>query len=186
MPIFDLFSKRQKKLRGETPDVYVYDELPNPLRVQIVHIWENIFRDQGRPRIIRVSSTEIREAYEFIVNILYREYGVFSLTETRQHYRNKNYVEELVKFFLQEEDIEKALDPVELSFRIMAHVAVPNAAEAADNAIGELNARFKEHGVGYQFTNGEIIRVDSELIHSEVVQPALKLLNQEHYAGADS
>ena len=184
MPIFDLFSKRQKKLRGETPDVYVYDELPNPLRVQIVHIWENIFRDQGRPCIIRVSSTEIREAYEFIVNILYREYGVFSLTETRQHYRNKNYVEELVKFFLQEEDIEKALDPVELSFRIMAHVAVPNAAEAADNAIGELNARFKEHGVGYQFTNGEIIRVDSELIHSEVVQPALKLLNQEHYAGA--
>ena len=184
MPIFDLFSKRQKKLRGETPDVYVYDELPNPLRVQIVHIWENIFRDQGRPCIIRVSSTEIREAYEFIVNILYREYGVFSLTETRQHYRNKNYVEELVKFFLQEEDIEKALDPVELSFRIMAHVAVPNAAEAADNAIEELNARFKEHGVGYQFTNGEIIRVDSELIHSEVVQPALKLLNQEHYAGA--
>ena len=70
MPIFDLFSKRQKKLRGETPDVYVYDELPNPLRVQIVHIWENIFRDQGRPCIIRVSSTEIREAYEFIVNIL--------------------------------------------------------------------------------------------------------------------
>jgi hypothetical protein len=37
--IFDLYSKRQKKLRGEVPDVYVYDDLPRKLRNQIVHIW---------------------------------------------------------------------------------------------------------------------------------------------------
>lgn len=39
MAIFDLFSKRQKSLRGDVPDVYVYDNLPDALRVQIVHIW---------------------------------------------------------------------------------------------------------------------------------------------------
>ena len=50
----------------------------------------------------------------------------------------------------------------------------------------ELNDRFKEHGVGYQFANGKIIRTDSELIHSEVVKPALMLLNQKHYAGAQA
>jgi hypothetical protein len=38
MRILDLFSKRQKKLRGEMPDVYMYDELPQPLKVQIVHM----------------------------------------------------------------------------------------------------------------------------------------------------
>ena len=38
MAIFDLFSKRQKKLRGEVPDVYQYDTMSNSLRVQIVHI----------------------------------------------------------------------------------------------------------------------------------------------------
>ena len=54
----------------------------------------------------------------------------------------------------------------------------------ADNAINELNIRFKEHGIGYQFTNGNIIRTDSELIHSEIVKPALKLLDQPHLAGA--
>ena len=42
MAIFDLFSKRQKKLRGEAPDVYSYDEIPNALRVQIVHIWQDV------------------------------------------------------------------------------------------------------------------------------------------------
>ena len=38
MPILDIFSKRQKKLRGDVPDVYTYDALPQPLKVQIVHI----------------------------------------------------------------------------------------------------------------------------------------------------
>jgi len=56
--------------------------------------------------------------------------------------------------------------------------------EIADGAIEELNNRFKEHGVGYQFTNGQIIRIDSEFIHTEIVKPALNLLGQQHYAGA--
>jgi len=38
MAIFDLFSKRQKRLRGEVPDIYTYDDIPQSLRVQIVHI----------------------------------------------------------------------------------------------------------------------------------------------------
>lgn len=38
MGMFDLFSKRQKRLRGEVPDVFVYDKVPPGLRVQIVHI----------------------------------------------------------------------------------------------------------------------------------------------------
>ena len=38
MAIIELFSKRQKKLRGDTLDVYTYDNIPQKLRVQIVHI----------------------------------------------------------------------------------------------------------------------------------------------------
>ena len=34
MPI-DIFSKRQKRLRGEMPDVYQYDTLPGGLRTQV-------------------------------------------------------------------------------------------------------------------------------------------------------
>ncbi len=59
-----------------------------------------------------------------------------------------------------------------------------DASEKADDAIEELNYRFREHGIGYQFSNGQIIRMDSELIHAEIVKPALELLNQRYYAGA--
>ncbi|PTN09871.1 hypothetical protein C8N47_103168 [Mangrovibacterium marinum] len=38
MAIIDLFSKRQKRLRGDVPDVYTYNNIPNDLRVRIVHI----------------------------------------------------------------------------------------------------------------------------------------------------
>ena len=43
MPIYDIFSKRQKRLRGEFPDVYQYETIPNELRVQVIHIWRDAF-----------------------------------------------------------------------------------------------------------------------------------------------
>lgn len=105
--------------------------------------------------------------------------------------QRENAITELVNFFLNEENVEKALDAVELSFKFIDHFTRSynylyrnNASEIADGAIEEINNRFKEHGVGYQFTNGQIVRIDSEFIHAEVVKPALKLLDQQHYAGA--
>lgn len=189
MAIFDIFSKRQKKLRGETPDVYVYNELPHPLRVQIVHIWMDTLGKNEQYG--GYYWNQVRQAYEFVVNTLCREYGVFSLPGTRENYGNRNYIEELADFFLQEKEVERVLDVVELSFAVIDgstreydYLGRSDASERADNAIKELNHRFKEHGVGYQYTNGKIIRTDSELIHSEIVKPALTLLNQKHYAGA--
>jgi hypothetical protein len=46
MGIIDLFSKRQKKLRGEVPDVYTYDRILQPLRVQVIHIWRETLGDE--------------------------------------------------------------------------------------------------------------------------------------------
>jgi hypothetical protein len=51
--------------------------------------------------------------------------------------------------------------------------------------ISELNSRFKEHGVGYQFESNEIIRVDSEFLHTKSVKPALLLLRGDDYKGAN-
>jgi hypothetical protein len=36
-----------RRQRGQLPDVYQYKELPNPLRVQIIHIWRDVL---GHPR----------------------------------------------------------------------------------------------------------------------------------------
>lgn len=185
MATFDLFSKRQKRLRGDVPDVYAYDDIPNPLRVQIVHIWTDTLGNGSQ-----WYEGQVRHAYEFIVNTLCREYGVFKLPGA-EDYGNRDYINELANFFLQVKSVEKALDAIELSFRVIdsstrewSYLSRRNASEIADSAISELNDRFKEHGIGFQFIGGEIIRVDSELIHSEAVKPALRLLNSKNYSGA--
>jgi hypothetical protein len=189
MAIFDLFSKRQKALRGEMPDVYVYDKIPQPLRVQIVHIWHDTLGDESNYYNQHVGTYK---AYELIVKTLCREYGLFSLPGKRD-YGGRHYLTELANFLLQEQDPEKVLDAVQLSFRCIdqftrshGYLNRANASERAHMAIEELNARFREHGVGYQFVDGEIIRIDSEMIHAEVVKPALALLRGPEYAGAQA
>lgn len=186
MTIFDLFSKRQKALRGDIPDVYTYDNLPNALRVQIVHIWSDAL---GSSKDYQ-ESNHVQSAYEFIVDALCREYGMFKLPIAENH-RGRMYRDELVSYLLNVGDVEKQLDIVELSFRCIDQIPrkfdylkLRNASEIADAAIAELNHRFKEHGIGFQFIEGEIVRVDSELLHSEAVKPALRLLNEKNYQGA--
>ena len=164
MPVYDLFSKRQKRLRGDVPDVYVYDDIPVSLRVQIVHIWSEAIGDEIG-------------AYITIAGILRKEYGCFQLSETE--YPSSDY-KELVGLVLNEEDVERVLDAVELSFRYINN----GKKQIADDAVKELNVRFREHGVGFQFLGGEIVRVDSEYVHSEATKPAIRLLREKHYTGA--
>lgn len=185
MPILDLFSKRQKKLRGDVPDVYSYTDMPGPLRAQIVHIW---FDALGNDK--QYWEGDVQAAYKLIVDSMCREYGIFRLPPAN-NYSNRNFLEELVNFFLNEQDTERVLDAVELSFRVIdeasrerSYLNRYRASEIADGAIAELNTRFQEHGIGFQYSDGEIIRIDSELLHAEVVKPALRLLNGKHYAGA--
>ncbi len=189
MGVFDLFSKRQRKLRGEVPDVYIYDEISQPLRVQIVHIWQDTIGDSSN---YLNRNFETFEVYKSIVEVLCREYGVFKLADSKK-YRDRDYLSELVSFFLQEHDTEKALDTIELSFRFIdrftrnhGFLHRSRASEIADEAIDELNTRFQEHAVGFQFIDGEIIRIDSQLIHAEVVKPALALLHNNGFAGAQA
>src|SRR4051794_19129231 len=119
MAVFDLFSKRQKKLRGDVPDVYVYDALPPPLRVQIVHIMRGaiggpqVYGDMRHPRHDRVNA-----AYNLIVEILCREYGTFILPSTEEdRFNERDYLSELTNFLLYEKDAERVLDAIELMCR---------------------------------------------------------------------
>jgi hypothetical protein len=57
--------------------------------------------------------------------------------------------------------------------------------QKAADAIEEINGRFEQHSVGYQFVNRQIIRVDSKLTHAEIVKPALVLLTAPLFSKAN-
>jgi hypothetical protein len=178
--MIDLFSKRQNRARGDVPDVYQYDDIPNPLRVQVVHILKDAFGDHT------AYETNAKSAYEFINDTLCREYGVFELQS-----RANDHFEAVANFFLQTPEVEKAIDVIELAFRLIDRVVRDNEYKysdiqlKADEAIAELNFRFREHGVGYQYESGIMVRVDSQLVHAEVVKPTLNILSKKMFKGAN-
>ena len=165
MPIHDIYSKREKRESGEEPEVHTYDDLPDPLRVQIVMIWQEVLYIGTRQNVAN--------HYFRINDTLCREYGLFRLPGGH----GQSWGEKIANHFLQETNVERALDVVELVFKRINGMR-------ANRAIDELNYRFKEHGVGYRFEDDKIIRIDSEFIHAEVVKPALRLLTDGKFAGA--
>jgi len=184
MAITNLFSKRQKQSLKEIPDVYHYDDIPMPLRAQLVHILRDLFgfveEDYDINGCLRT--------FEKIHHMLCREYGRFHLSPRIMDTSDNKVVD----FIMKHAGHEQVLDTIEVSFRLAAFRVYSNelgpqiSERDLSNAIAELNSRFREHGVGYQYGSGEIIRVDSQLIHAEVVKPVLALLAAEGYEGANA
>jgi hypothetical protein len=186
MAVFNLFSKRRKAERGPS-DVYTYDKIPEGLRIQIVHIWTDAIGNPGE-----YGADRARASYQEIVEIFRREYQVFVLTENnRAPYDSRNAFGELCEFFLTEKTTERVIDIIEVTARVIDgptrnwnYLGRHNADQIATEAIEELNTRFRENAVGYEFANGNIVRVDNQLAHAEIVKPTLQILQDKHYANA--
>jgi hypothetical protein len=173
MPIFETFSTRQaKRAEAGKADVYQYQSLPQPFRVQVAHIWKTaigpyfFWNSSGF-----TSEPKSNQAWRWIHDTLARERGAFSLVDEDWHDAAKCHQ------FLLTADTNGALDIIELTFRYIDGVVRQwgcyeqesnQITQDADDAIEELNYRFRQHGIGYQYLGGELIRVDSQHVHSEV------------------
>jgi hypothetical protein len=189
MGIYDTFSKRKRKQEqaGKT-DVFIYDEVPNKFRVQVVQILENAIGPYFKPTAFNVNAKiNNNRGWESIFNILRREMGVFTLSS-----QGDSPKEQCVSFVLAG-NVEEFLDILELSLRLLkSYTLRPHykleamgITQQPKDAIEEINKRFLENGLGYEF-DGEIVRrVDSQLIHSEVVKSALTLIHDEAFSGAE-
>ena len=181
MALFDIYSKRKKRSEGKTPDVYQYDKLPKKFRVQVVHILRDIFQNLESPTLIIFGKTW----YEIIHDALAREYGIFRLN-------SENVEPHSVFNFLLESELDQALDAIELSFMLAEKVEYeyrkqnPMMTPTVRDAVFELNERFNEHGIGYQYEAGKIVRRDSEFLHKETVRETFYLLQDRRFAGAQT
>lgn len=173
MAIYDLYSKRAKRARGETVDLYEYDEMPSSFKIQAVRLWERVANETGVTN------------FYVVVEALCDEYGLRSLNSEKA---SSDYsVYEVSNFFLRMRKVEICLDVIELNFRFLlsAWKSFDPHLKIAEEAINDLNVRFREHGLGYQFENGQIVRIDSQVVHAEIMKPALQFLSSNIYKGAN-
>ena len=168
MKVFDIFSKREKRRRGEVHDVYQHENIPEALRNQVILIWKDVF---GQPIHELIGGLSYPPAYEFIHDVLCREHGKRTLRE----YNDRYFYDGVCNYFLNLEETEKVIDVIDVSLQyIDVYVRnnpykFRNRSISPDAAIAELNCRFQEHDLGYQYESGQIIRVDSDFIHSEAM-----------------
>jgi hypothetical protein len=179
MAIIDTYSKRQRQAeRGTEPDVYLYDILPSALRVQIVHIMRDAIGTDGP------SSSAATRFYISLEEMLSREFGVFSL--------GRGDPKTNLSKFIVEGSTEQVIDAIEVIFRMIerkhaesGYIKLATPRQRAASAIEELNGRFKEHTIGFRYEGGNLIRIDSEYTHAEITKPALALLRDPQFAGAE-
>jgi AbiJ N-terminal domain 4 len=174
--IFETFAyrKRHQSRNGE-PEVYTYDQAPDQLRHQICMA----LSDGIGP--FRERAMDVVNA-----NRYWRDMDKICRKEVHSYLRctDEHNLEEKFLHFLQTvDDMDDFLSGVEIGCVVLSLVddkkssPYPRGAEQTGaKSIQEINQRFKQHAVGYQFENGQIIRVDSKFTHAEIIKPALSLL----------
>ncbi|MCA0952412.1 hypothetical protein LCM22_19950 [Shewanella chilikensis] len=172
--IYDLYSTRNKPIY---PDIYRYDAPSPKLRNQIVQILIAAIGSKESTRYTPLSE----EVYDEIFSILLREYGTIDGGRAK----NSSRLQWLRAYIVTDSNSEQFLDVLELACQMIdTHVrsnwidfeALDNPSEKPDDALAEINERMKRDGFGYEFTNGILVRIDDQYIHSEVVKPALFIL----------
>ena len=169
-------------------DVYDYETIALPLRVQLVQIFRcslgPAYRDQRddspAPSWIMWHSVRL---------ILRREYGVHQLT-------NEHSPESEVLIFLEgHATASQVIDVAEILCRLISSWAAElpsytrdhhRITEDAAEAIKEINLRFQRASCGFRFAGNDMIRIDSEFIHKEVVLPVLLVLQHHMLAGSNN
>lgn len=186
MVLPNLFSRRQRAQSGGK-DVFVYDEMSQRARVQFVQVAFEAIGPDGTSGYVRNPGARV---YETLRDMTRKEQAVFALPPSGGGYVDPS--KEFFDWFLQVRDIESVLDGVELTCRSIEILVGRNQHEfkgyaktTAGSAIEEINARFAEEGFGYQYQSGQIVRVDSMAVHSEVVVPARVLLHERKYSNAE-
>ena len=194
MPIYDTFAKRkQREENAGKPVIYRYDVLPEQFRVQVGRIWQGAI---GRPESARNNHTA--PWWQYIHDTLAQEMGLDSLVPMGVH---RSFMPPCEQFLRKSKDVDQVLSIIEISFElidtevreIVSQVFHHNRRETSrtmdiskfpDEAIQELNHRFQEHAIGYQYVGGQIVKADSQYLHSEVVEPAVSLLYDARFEGA--
>jgi hypothetical protein len=188
----DLFSirRRLRENRADS-DVYLYDKLPESLRVQL----EQIFLSSiGVPTRSDYSEDVSLNAWQLIRRVLKKEHSRHVLSEGRRGVDPTDFPHlDVIDYFKELKNTDLQIDIIEICCYVIEEYVCRKYYYGTDlrgkdpdfglsdprAAIDEINFRMRRAAFGYQYADGYIIRVDDELTHLESILPAI------HFLGSD-
>lgn len=175
---YKFFSQRQ---RGEeVPDVLQYDDLPVEFRNQFMYILSDVCNSAND------------ELAMFLAKQYCREKGFRKLGRYVIHDSNTAF--QALEEYVEKSTDDELLDLIDficstlnwlISSQNFTRYLLYETPNVIRHAFVELNGRFKQHNLGYEVTNGQLMRIDNQTVHAQYVKPALQLLCDEEFAGAE-
>lgn len=175
---YKFFSQRQ---RGEdVPDVLQYDDLPVEFRNQFMYILSDVCNSAND------------ELAMFLAKQYCREKGFRKLGRYVIHDSNTAF--QALEEYVEKSTDDELLDLIDficsrlnwlISSQNFTRYLLYETPNVIRHAFVELNGRFKQHNLGYEVTKGQLMRIDNQTVHAQYVKPALQLLCDEEFAGAE-
>ena len=213
MSLFETRSQRLKRQASSgQASVYQYDDLSSTFRNQVIHIWLQSTGDQrlshdfwvdiyqtlceakGVFRLIDKIEIDFLDdvAYYFFNTGTEEVLDIIELTFSRLYAWQKSIglnpptsessANKMGNFPSNPSISEPSVNRMEIFSSDPSNLTLK--LQYAHEAIDKLNARFQQHNIGYTFIEGQLVRKDSEYIHSELTVPAIVLLNELNFKGA--
>ena len=165
--MFDLFSRRHAEKTGK-PEVFIYDSFTKEFRNQFYAIVKDVFTP--------LNSCNSFSYWESICEHFAREKGLKNIVYRSQY---DNYINNQVAFEFYVDTCSDVdfLDLMDYVFFIINHPNVRKQAmhhvlkDICQDAIEELNVRLKQHSLGYEFCNGQIVKKTNTVTHETIIKP---------------
>lgn len=161
-----------------------YDSIIVNCRVQIINIIKDFFK-------LNMAEPYADEYFWPIVkNLIKDEHGVESL-HREDLYRvfggRVSAASEVLEYLKSEGEVNKQLDVIQLIFSLFNTMEAELARAGyriiyrAGTAIEHLNKRFSENCIGYKFEGNQIIRIDNQLLYSNITKEVFVFLSDPLY-----
>lgn len=179
--MYRLYSERLKDAEG-MPEVYEYEKFSERFRNQFMTI--------VRKSVERATQYPSEVNAGYIVNWIYnsfaQEKGLKQL-QGNYGYGTWNALEHYVDTCSNPDflDLMDYIFGTLMSDPIIQRSLMLYSDRFSAAAIEELNYRLRQNGLGYEFLNGVIIKKSNTVTHEKIIKPALKLLTDEKFRGAE-
>lgn len=166
LAFFDLFSRRNGIVKQS--DIYQYEDIPQTFRNQFVLIVDEIITSNHRRYDV---------FWKFVHTQVKIELGVLRLGEG---YEEKTQV---LNYLLNSNNLQ-ALDIIDLLVFYFHSLSIKwdsDLSAYCDRAFDRINQKLKQNSLGYEIVENQLIRIDNQYIHSEVVKKAIGLLQEQEF-----
>ena len=174
--MLDLYTERNQD--KEEDIIFQYDNLPEKFKNQIIFILEDLY-------LILNDQIYEKDFYYYIHRALCKEWGKERLFKLPVGFKDKESVEEFIKY--KKTSLDEIFDLIEYSLRYTQerlddrYRHINGSYDNLNHVINEINHRFKESKLGYEIVDLKIIRIDAQYTHSNIIKPTINLTANIQY-----